>query len=222
MRFLAVVLFRLRRHGLGNIPKDAVIIASNHVSHLDPPLVGIGVNRMVINMAKKELFSQPLLLWLMRTIGTIVVDRGRGSQALNDAVDYLSRGACIVIFPEGTRSQDGRLSRGHNGVIVMAIRSSCYIVPAAIIGSEKAMTKGSRMIKPVPVSVHYGEAYQIEYNGDHEDIPRDVLRRETYRLMMKIEAMLPEHMKTPDELRQKWYGKLMAEEQSRGNTDCKQ
>jgi hypothetical protein len=64
----------------------------------------------------------------------------------------------------------------------------------------------------VPVWVRYDEPYKIEYDGDPDDIPRDLLRRETYKLMMKIETMLPGHMKTPDELREKWYGKLMAEE----------
>lgn len=212
MRLWARVLFRFKAHGVGNIPAGGVVIASNHVSHLDPPLIGILSRRFVTNMGKKELFSQPWLQWFLSSIGTIMVDRGRGSQALDEAIEYLKRDACIIIFPEGTRSQDGRLGRGRSGVIVMAIKSGCAIVPTAIIGSEKALTKGSKLVKMVPVWVRYGEPYRIEYDGEMDNIPRDLLRRETYKLMMKIEAMLPEHMKTPDELRAKWYGKLMAEE----------
>lgn len=212
MRLWAKLLFRFKAYDVGNIPPGGVMLASNHVSHLDPPLVGIALKRIVTNMGKKELFSRPFLQWFLRSIGTIMVDRGRGSQALDDAIEYLKRDACIIIFPEGTRSQDGRLGRGRSGVIVLAIKSGCAIVPTAIIGSEKALTKGSKWVKMVPVTVRYGEPYKIECDGDPNDIPRDVLRRETYKLMMKIEAMLPAQMKTPDELREKWYGKLMADE----------
>jgi len=212
MRLWAVLLFKFKAYGVGNIPPGGLILASNHVSHLDPPLVGISIKRIATNMGKRELFSQPFLHWFLRCIGTIIVDRGRGTQALDEAIEYLKRDGCITIFPEGTRSQDGRLGRGRSGVIVMAIKSGCAIVPTVVVGSEKALTKGSKLVKMVPVWVRYGEPYRIEYDGDLDDIPRDLLRRETYKLMMKIEAMLPGHMKTPDELREQWYGKLMAEE----------
>lgn len=202
-------MFRLRMENRDRVPrKGGVLVASNHVSHLDPPLVGISVPRFVQHMAKKELFKVPLLTFAMMQIKTILVHRGKGKQALLDAMDYIKQGSCVVIFPEGTRSKSGRLMKGHSGAIVIAIRTGCDIVPAAIMGSEKAMTKGSILIKPVKVVVRFGEPYKIEYSGDIEKIPRDVLERETYRMMEKIEELLPENMKAEPELKAEWYANV--------------
>lgn len=207
--FWAKLLLRLRVSGQQHVPRTgSTLIVSNHVSHLDPPLVGLAVPRVVFHMAKKELFVLPALMWFMRTIGTIMVDRGQGRQALIDAVDYLNRDACVIIFPEGTRSQTGVLGRGHSGAIVIAARSHCTIVPAAITGSEKAMTKGSKLLKLVPVSVRLGQAYTIEYGGDPDDIPRDLLRRETFNMMQRIEELLPPEMRPDSESKRSWYGEL--------------
>ncbi len=200
--FWAKLLLRLRVSGQQHVPcTGPTLIVSNHVSHLDPPLVGLAVPRMVFHMAKKELFVLPALMWFMRTIGTIMVDRGQGKQALIDAVEYLRNDACVIIFPEGTRSPTGVLSRGHSGAIVIAARSNCTIVPAAIMGSEKAMTKGSKLLKLVPVSVRFGEPYTIDYTGDPDDIPRELLRRETYKMMQRIEELLPPEMRPDGESR---------------------
>ncbi|MBN2081174.1 1-acyl-sn-glycerol-3-phosphate acyltransferase [bacterium] len=210
---LARLMFRYRIHNRQRAPlAGPLLVASNHVSHLDPPLVGISLPRMVFNMAKKELFTQPLLMRFMRCIGTILVDRGKGTQALVDACKYLENGQCIVIFPEGTRSQDGTLQRGRSGVIVLAIRANCPILPVAICGSEKAMTKGSKRIKPVPINVYYGEPYRIAYQGDRQNIPREVLRRETYFLMEQIEALLPERMRPDPQIKRVWYREAQSNE----------
>jgi 1-acyl-sn-glycerol-3-phosphate acyltransferase len=207
--FWAKVLLRLRIEGAGQLPRRGpLIVASNHVSHLDPPLVGLGVPRLVFHMAKKELFVLKPLMLFMRSIGTIMVDRGQGRQALIDAVHYLDKGECVIIFPEGTRSPDGVLSQGRSGAVVIAIRSGSPIVPAAIIGSEKALTKGSKFIKLVPVTVKFGAPYHIDYHGDLEQIPREVLRRETFELMERIEALLPEQMRPAPRQKAKWYREL--------------
>lgn len=207
--FWAKLLLGLRIEDAQNLPRTGkLLVASNHVSHLDPPLVGLAVPRVVFHMAKKELFVVKPLMWFMRTIGTIMVDRGQGTQALEDAVEYLEHGACIIIFPEGTRSANGVLSRGRSGAVVIAIRSDCPIIPAVIMGSEKAMTKGSKFIKPVKVTVRFGEPYTIAYTGDRENIPRDVIRKETYLLMEKIEDLLPTHMRPSPEQKAIWYKDL--------------
>lgn len=187
-----------------------LIVACNHVSHLDPPLVGAMIPRYVINMAKRELFKIGWLESFMSAIGTIMVDRGRGKQALLDGIAALKQSACLLIFPEGTRSLDGRLGRGHSGAIVMAIRAHSQIIPAAIVGSEKALAKGSKKLQNVPVEVRFGEPYTIEYSGDVEQIPRAVLDQECYRLMQRIEALLPDHMRPDPAQKQAWYGELAA------------
>lgn len=201
---------RIRFEGRRNVPRSGpLIIASNHVSNLDPPLIGIAVPRMVRHMAKRELFTVAWLYAFMKSIGTIMVDRGHGKQALLDAVEALKRGDCVVIFPEGTRSPDGRLHKGHSGVIVMALRANSPIVPTVIFGSEKALPKGSKRVHRVPVTVRFGEPYHIDYSGERDAVPREVMERECYAVMQRIEALLPEQMRPSTEDRRAWYGKLV-------------
>lgn len=203
---LSKALFRMHAVGRRNVPRTGgVLICSNHVSHLDPPLVGTAAPRMVFHMAKRELFKVPALTWFMRQIGTIMVHRGQGRQAIQDAVEYLRKGRAVIIFPEGTRSRTGVLIKGHTGAIVIAVSADAPLLPTVIIGSEKAMTKGSKAIKPVPVTVKFGEPYTIAYDGDRTHIPKDVLERELRVLMEKIEALLPEHMKPSAEEKAGWY-----------------
>jgi 1-acyl-sn-glycerol-3-phosphate acyltransferase len=203
---LSKAMFRMRGIDRSNVPRTGgCLICCNHVSHLDPPLVGTATPRYVINMAKRELFKVPALHWFMRTIGTIMVHRGQGKQALLDAIAAINAGHAVVIFPEGTRSRTGVLMKGHSGAIVIAVRTACPIVPTVIIGSEKAMTKGSKAIKPVPVTVRFGEPYRIDYTGDTEHIPKDVLEREVVNMMEHIEALLPKHMRPDPAEKTEWY-----------------
>jgi len=205
---LARLMFRIRFEGRRNVPpRGPLIIASNHVSNLDPPLIGIAVPRKVRHMAKRELFKVALLFAFMKSIGTIMVDRGHGKQALLDAVAALKSGDCVVIFPEGTRSPDGRLHKGHSGMIIMAVRAGSPVVPTVIFGSEKAMGKGSKRIRSVPVTVRFGEPYTVVYSGEGESVPRDVLERECFAVMSRIEALLPAEMRPTAEEKLAWYGR---------------
>jgi 1-acyl-sn-glycerol-3-phosphate acyltransferase len=201
--------FRLRAVDQRNVPlRGPVMVCCNHISHLDPPLVCTSIPRLAQNMAKRELFNIKFLDWYMRTIGTVLVDRGKGKQALMTAIGYLRQGACILIFPEGTRSVTGQLGQGHNGAIVMAVRTGCSIVPAAIIGSNKAMRKGTKGIHSHPVSVRFGQPYKLDVVIDEEKIPREILDRECYLLMERIEALIPEEMRPTIEQKREWYGEL--------------
>lgn len=209
IRGFANIYFRLKVEGLKGFPrKGPLLVACNHVSHLDPPLIGVTIPRYNFMMAKKELYKTKFLEWFMQTVGTILVDRSKGKQALEEAIRRLGTGDCITVFPEGTRSEDGRLMQGKVGIVLMAIRTGCPILPAAITGSEKAMTKGSKGFKSVPIRVIYGKPYQISYDGDPHNIPRETLARERCRVMQAIEDLLPEHMHMDPEKKQKWYGKL--------------
>ena len=204
--FAARVLFRLKVEGVERVPRQGgVLIASNHVSHLDPPLVGAVMPRYVFHMAKLELFKVGWLLALMRAIGTIMVDRGSGKPALDEADRYIKHGETVIIFPEGTRSKNGRLQKGRSGAIVIAIKADCPILPVAIIGSQHGLTKGTKKIKAVPISIRIGEPFTIDYSGDRDDIPHDILRQETYKLMERIEALLPDDMRPVPEDKAVWY-----------------
>jgi 1-acyl-sn-glycerol-3-phosphate acyltransferase len=204
---VAKLYFRLRIENQRNVPlRGPVMVASNHLSHLDPPLVGTAIPRLAQNMAKRELFTIKILDWYMRHIGTVIVNRSKGKQALLTAIEYLKQGACMIIFPEGTRSLTGQLGQGHSGAIVMALRTGCTVVPAAIIGSDQAMHKGSKGIRSHQITVRFGEGYKLAVVPEGEQIPRQVLERECYLLMERIAALLPENMRPSAEQKLAWYG----------------
>ncbi|MCB1220307.1 MAG: 1-acyl-sn-glycerol-3-phosphate acyltransferase [Planctomycetales bacterium] len=202
------LMFRVSVENPGNVPKEGgLLIVSNHVSHLDPPLTGSFLPRRCgYHMAKMELFGIGILRVYMLSIGSIMVNRGKGKQALLEAVQYLNDGQVVFIFPEGTRSKSGRLMEGKSGAVMMAIRTGCTILPSAIIGSQHAMRKGSIFIRPVKIRIRYGEPYRIEYDGDPERIPKEVMLREMARMMQKIEDLLPEDMRPDPADKERWYG----------------
>jgi len=205
------LLLRFRIEGRHKVPRrGTVLIASNHLSNLDPLLIGSAAPRLLQHMAKRELSAKPLLYWFLRGIGTVMVDRGRGQQALEEAVKYLQRGACMAIFPEGTRSTTGHMGKGHTGAIVLAMRSGCTILPAAIIGSDRAMPKGARGIRRASVTVRFGEPYRLPLAPDGTAIAREVLVRECVVLMERIEALLPPQMHASREDKRRWYGEMAA------------
>lgn len=132
----------------GNVPDHGgVILAANHLSFLDGPLLMYALDRQVSFLGKAEyLYSWPSS-WLFPAAGMIPVDRcGRGvRRSLDMAETTLARGDIVGIFPEGTRSRDGRLNRGHTGVARLAVTSGAPIVPVGIVGSGDAMPPGARM-----------------------------------------------------------------------------
>lgn len=160
--FVAIVsrlFFRLRIIGRENIPKeDGVIVASNHLSYLDIPLLGYGIGRRADYMGKKELFSIPLISALFRMLGGFPIDREKLDRAaLREAVRRLKSGRVIVIYPEGRRSIDGKLQPGKPGIGIIVKMSGKKVVPAAIQGTDRAMPVGKWMIRPAPVTIKFGK-----------------------------------------------------------------
>lgn len=133
------IAFNVKFEGKENIPKDtSVIFASNHRSNADPPLVGCGIRGKHAFMAKEELFRNKLFGWLIRSLGAFPVSRGKGDTAVLDtAVERLNSGCNLMIFPEGTRSKDGKVHRGHSGAAVIAARANKQIIPVGIVFGDK-------------------------------------------------------------------------------------
>lgn len=142
--------------GRENLPtKGAVIVAPNHMSNNDPPLVGYALPRGVHFMAKEELFRNPFFAFLIRTLGAFPVRRGTVDKlAIRHAMEILKREDVLGMFPEGTRQKPGKLGRFHDGVASMALRTGVPIVPVGVIGSTE-MKRGQIVIrigKPLEVT----------------------------------------------------------------------
>lgn len=137
------IFYRVKIVGRENIPVDGgVLLCSNHIHILDPPLVGCFLKRKTRFMAKAELFSQPVLKFLLPKLGAFPIRRGMSDrQALRTGLKLLKEGEMIGVFPEGTRSKTGDLGKGLAGVGFFALRSDSNVVPCAVIGSYKLFSK---------------------------------------------------------------------------------
>jgi len=136
-------LFRIEVIGKNNIPKTGpVIICSNHISNLDPPVVGITSSRTIQFMAKEELFDHWFFGRLLSALQAFPIKRGKGDrQALRQGLKVLKDDKTLALFPEGTRSKTGELGKPLSGAGFFALRSDAAVVPCAIIGSYKAGKK---------------------------------------------------------------------------------
>ncbi len=155
------LFFRLRCFGAENVPSDqnprGVILAPNHASFLDPPIPGIWLGRHVTYLAKDYLFRVPVLGWGLRSVGTFPIRTEVDDfRTIRDLVRMLKAGACVVVFPEGTRSLDGEFRDPESGVGFLAMKSKAAVVPVYIDGTFQAFPKGVKMFRCHPVRAFYG------------------------------------------------------------------
>jgi 1-acyl-sn-glycerol-3-phosphate acyltransferase len=151
---------RLEIHGVEKIPRgQAVVFMANHQSNCDPPAL-LAILPPVLVLVKKEFFRVPILGRGMLARGFIPVERRNREQALEaveKGVDALKAGNSFLVYPEGTRSPDGRLQRFKKGVFVMALKAGAPIVPVSVSGSNKIMPKGKFVIRPGGVRITFHE-----------------------------------------------------------------
>jgi 1-acyl-sn-glycerol-3-phosphate acyltransferase len=140
VRALARTLWRARVFGVQNVPMSGpVIVACNHVSYLDPPLMGCLFPRRISYMAKKELFEMPVVGPMIRALGAYPVDRhGSATAAIRRSLSVLEAGGAVGIFPEGTRNRDGTVAP-QTGVALLASLAKAPVVPACVVGTKRAM-----------------------------------------------------------------------------------
>lgn len=182
------MIFRLKIVGHSNIPKKGgVIIAANHVSYMDPPLIASSMLRKVNFMAMAELFKKPLYGAVYRMLGAFPVRREEAdSGAIRHAVKLLRNGKVLLIFPEGTRSQDGNLQEPKAGIGAITALSCAKVVPTFIKGTEKALPRGSRWIKASHVTIYFGDP--MEFRKDDGNIDNQHKNRRSFynNVNMKI------------------------------------
>lgn len=154
------MFFRGEVAGTNHFPKTGpFLIAANHASHLDPPMIGTHVPRQMCFFARRTLWHGGIASWWLDTVGTIPVDRdgGQDISALKRVLRALGEGKVTILFPEGTRSPDGRLQAPKPGMGFIACKTQVPVVPARIFGSFEAFGKGAKFPRlGTPLTVVFG------------------------------------------------------------------
>lgn len=183
------LLYRPRVRGLEHVPREGgAILAANHLSFLDDLLLPLVVPRKVVFLAKAEYFDRWYLRWFFKGANVIPVRRTSRSateDALRTAVRALRQGQLVGIFPEGTRSPDGRLYRGRTGVARMALEARVPVIPVGIVGTFEALPYDRRLPRPRRVDIRFGRPLSFERFWDRAD-ERFVLRSVTDEVMYEI------------------------------------
>jgi 1-acyl-sn-glycerol-3-phosphate acyltransferase len=150
--------FRWRVFDPHHVPlQGGVILASNHASFLDPPLVGAGLRRDINYLARESLFRFPGVGALLRSWNSVPVDReGGGARGLKAILDRLLAGGAIILFPEGTRTKDGQLQSARSGIGLTVIKSSAPVVPVRVFGTYEAYGRHLKWPRPHRIMVKYG------------------------------------------------------------------
>ncbi len=189
---LARVAYRPHVEGKAHVPKSGpVIFASNHLSFIDSIAIPVAAPRPVHFLAKSSYFEKPASRWFFTAIGAIPVKRGAGQAAL-DALDQqralLDEGSAVALYPEGTRSLDGRLYKGRTGVAFLALQTGAPVVPVGLIGTDKVMPVGAK--KPSMkhrITVRFGRPLDLSHHG-HASSGR-ARRLATDEIMSAIHAL---------------------------------
>ncbi|GHJ04578.1 1-acyl-sn-glycerol-3-phosphate acyltransferase [Streptomyces olivaceus] len=188
------VAFRPRIEGLDHVPASgAAIVAGNHLSFADHFLMPAVLRRRITFLAKAEYFTGPglkgrLTAFFFRSAGQIPVDRSgkeAGQAAIREGLGVLARDELLGIYPEGTRSHDGRLYKGKVGVAVMALRAGAPVVPCAMIGTFEAQPPGRKIPKLHPVVIRFGEPLDFSRYAGMEG-EKAVLRAVTDEILYAI------------------------------------
>lgn len=177
---------RVQVEGRENIPAGVCMFAANHTSNADAAAIVGAIPRRLAIFGRKSLFDIPIVGLAFRLAKFVPVDRGNRDAALasvKQAVEYMKTGSSFLVYPEGTRSPDGRLWRFKKGSFVMAIEAGVPVVPVACAGAHRIMKKKSLVIHPGTVTVRFGKpidasAYTIEQRDDLAKVVHDAIAAE--------------------------------------------
>ncbi|AGX05311.1 MULTISPECIES: lysophospholipid acyltransferase family protein [Bacillaceae] len=175
-------IYRFEVIGKENFPAEGgVLLCSNHIDNLDPPVVGITAPRPVHFMAKEELFNLPVLGTIVRNLNAFPVKRGMSDrEALRKGIGLLKEGNVLGLFPEGTRSKTGELGKGLAGAGFFALRAPAHVVPCAIIGPYKPFKR---------LKVVYGKPLDMEEARKNRASADEV----TEMIMQEIRQLIEQH-----------------------------
>ena len=192
-RLIYQMFFRGDVAGLENLPgTGGYIVAANHASHLDPPIVGLFLPCQVAFFGRKTLWKPGISAWWLTAVGTIPVDRdgGMSLDAIRRVLQALAGGRVVIVFPEGTRSPNGEPQPPRPGVGLIACRARVPVVPARVFGSFEAFGRGGKLRLGSPVSVSYGPPLSPADYDDPED-GKERYARTAGRIMAAITRIEP-------------------------------
>jgi 1-acyl-sn-glycerol-3-phosphate acyltransferase len=163
-RAVYATYFRWRVFNPERVPRTGpVILAANHASFIDPPLVGSGLTRDINYLARESLFRFPVVGAILRSWNAVPVDRdGGGAAGLRKILNRLFAGGGIILFPEGTRTKDGNLQPARSGIGLTVIKSSAPVVPVRVFGTFAAYGRNHKFPRPKKVAVKYGAPMNFE------------------------------------------------------------
>ncbi len=201
-RFLYRVYFyfyhRGRVYNAERLPaQGAFILAGNHVSFLDPPFFGLACQREAFFMARDTLFRNPLANWILRSWNCVPISRDRGDiGAMRTVLRMLGEGKAVLMFPEGTRSDDGKLQEARAGIGMIAARANVPIVPMRIYGTDRALPRGASFPRPARVEIKFGEPFLYPLPADFEKLRGDAVKAVYFdigrEIMRRIAALEPQ------------------------------
>ncbi len=160
--------FRLGGDGLECVPATGgLLLAVNHASFLDPVLVGLVMRRPIHFMARDTLFKKNGFGWLLRAVHSVPVRReGASRNSLRAVLDLLEEGRVVLVFPEGTRSRDGRFGKFRNGIVKMSQLAGVPVLPVVVGGSHRALGRGAWLPRPARTRVYFGDPLVFEAKED--------------------------------------------------------
>ncbi len=180
------LFYNFHIEGTENIPQDKpLVMASNHRSYADPVILTMPMKLPVTYMAKEELFQKnKLFAWFITMLGAFPVKRGSGDmKVIDDAVDILNSGKHLVIFPEGTRSKDGKVGKGKTGVALIAAKSGADVLPCGIIFEGEKLHFRSKL------TLRFGKVIPAEEIAVPEDSHRELVKVKA-RIMNAIRELV--------------------------------
>ena len=174
--------FWIEVHGKKNIPKiGGFILASNHVSFLDPIALAVACPRKLNFMARHDLFFNPLFSKLLFSVAVFPVKRDSADlSALKEGMRRVNEGSGLLLFPEGSRSTNGTISSPQAGIGFLATKLNVPVIPAFVKGTEKALPKGAKFIIPKKLFVYFGKQIHIEGGASYQDIAQLIMENIKY------------------------------------------
>ena len=189
-----ILAYGVRHYGRHNIPiSGGVLVVSNHQSHFDPPLVGMGVPRRMNYLARDTLFGFAPFRWLISSLDAIPIDReGMGLGGIKESLRRLKRGEMVLVFPEGTRTRDGEIAPFRPGFTALAARSGAAILPVAVDGAYAAWPRNQKFPGLGRIRVRYGPPLLPEEirGRDERELLAEVERR-VRACQAEIRSMVP-------------------------------